>query len=187
MYFLLFILSFIKNSNVLFAKTDNAKIRHGYIFLDDEESLQKSLEPPSGGELKLLTNLNAENWAHNWLLYIANSGVEYNDNYYNDYFTMKGMTNMYTSPEYFYLGYFPSSRITAEGPKYIGLFELQYRKRIFNAKCIIENPFYMEDESELFYFKELIIQLTESAYVFFNYKDLNKTGQVRYMLEWNFK
>ena len=55
MYFLLFILSFIKNSNVLFAKTDNAKIRHGYIFLDDEESLQKSLEPPSGGELKLLT------------------------------------------------------------------------------------------------------------------------------------
>ena len=35
------------------------------IFMND--SLAKSLEPPSGGELKLLTHLNAENWAHNWV------------------------------------------------------------------------------------------------------------------------
>ena len=169
MNILIFLFSFIPLN---FIEYKRPIVKPILIQLDDEESLQQSLEPPAGGELKLLTYIGAENWAHKWLLYIANSGVEYNDNYYNDYFTMKGMTNMYTSPEYFYLGYFPDSRITFEGPKYIGLFELQYKKRIFNAKCIIENPFYMEDESELLYFKELIIQLTESAYVFFNYKIL---------------
>ncbi len=185
MYFILFFLSFIKNSNVLFASND-IKIRHGHVFLEGEESLIKSLEPPSGGELKLLTHLSTENWAHNWLLYIANSGVEYNDNYYMDYFSMKGMSNMYTSPEFFYLGYFPDSRITTQGPKYVGLFELQYKKRIFNTKCIMENPYYMEDKSELLQFKDLVTQLTDNAHVFFNYKDLNKPGQIRYLLQWNF-
>lgn len=148
--------------------------------------LEQDLEPPSGGELKLMTSLSTENWAHNWILYIANEEKEYDDHYYLDYFTMKGMANMYTSSEYFYLGFFPESTITSYGPKYIGLFHLDHAKRIFNTKCIIENPHYMDGESELGIFKEYIINLTENAYVFFNYKELNRAGQVRYYLEWKF-
>ena len=149
-----------------------------------ETSLEKLLEPPSGGELKLLTHLSVENWAHNWVVYIANSNLIYDDHYYLDYFNMKGMANMYTSSEYFYLGFFPDSIITNQGPKYIGLFYLNHKKRIFGAKCIIENPYYMDTSSELDAFKDHIINLTNKAYVFFDYKELDRPGQVRYYLEW---
>ena len=149
--------------------------------------MEQSLEPPSGGELKLMTHLSAENWAHNWILYIANSDIEYDDHYYLDYFTMKGMANMYTSSDYFYLGFFPESIITNQGPKYIGLFKLEHKSRIFSTKCIIENPYYMEGDSELDIFKDYLIALTESAFVFFKYTELNTPGQVRYYLEWKFK
>jgi hypothetical protein len=149
-----------------------------------DSNLTRMLEPPSGGELKLLTHLSVENWAHNWVVYIANSNLIYDDHYYLDYFNMKGMANMYTSSEYFYLGFFPDSIITNQGPKYIGLFYLNHKKRIFGAKCIIENPYYMDTSSELDAFKDHLINLTNSAYVFFDYKELDRPGQVRYYLEW---
>lgn len=174
--------SFIHIPDVFYCKPKFSRCTIPY--LESNNTLEMSLEPPSGGELKLLTHLNAENWAHNWVMFIANSGVEYDDHYYLDYFTMKGMSNMYTSSEYFYLGFFPDSIITNHGPKYIGLFELQHSKRIFNTKCIIENPYYIDGDSELDLFKEYIINLTENAYVFFKYTDLNTPGQVRYYLEW---
>jgi hypothetical protein len=157
-------------------------------------SLEQDLEPPLGGELKLMTSFSTENWAHKWIIHIVNEGQEYDDHYYLDYFTMKGMTNMYTSSEYFYLGFFPESIIASYGqygmnkygPKYIGLFYLDHKKRIFNTKCIIENPHFMNEDSELDVFKRYIINLTDSAYVFFNYKELDRPGQVRYYLEWKF-
>ena len=176
------IFSFICVPDVFYYK--HSFSRHTIPYLESNNTIEMALEPPSGGELKLLTHLNAENWAHNWVMFIANSGVEYDDHYYLDYFTMKGMSNMYTSSDYFYLGFFPDSIITNHGPKYIGLFELQHSKRIFNTKCIIENPYYIDGDSELDVFKEYIINLTENAYVFFKYTDLNTPGQVRYYLEW---
>jgi len=179
---LFLIFSFICAPDVFYCK--HTFRRSNIPYLESNNTLEKSLEPPPEGELKLLTHLNAENWAHNWVMFIANSGLEYDDHYYLDYFTMKGMANMYTSSEYFYLGFFPDSIITNRGPKYIGLFELQYSKRIFNTKCIIENPYYIDGNSELDLFKEYIINLTENAYVFFKYTDLNTPGQVRYYLEW---
>lgn len=178
---LFLISSFIRVPNLFYCKHS---CRTNIPYLESNSTLEMSLEPPSGGELKLLTHLNAENWAHNWVMFIANSGQEYDDHYYLDYFTMKGMSNMYTSSEYFYLGFFPDSIITNHGPKYIGLFELQHSKRVFNTKCIIENPYYIDGNSELDLFKEYIINLTENAYVFFKYTDLNTPGQVRYYLEW---
>tara|TARA_B100000963_G_scaffold358555_1_gene383462 strand:- start:5608 stop:6183 length:576 start_codon:yes stop_codon:yes gene_type:complete len=175
-----FVNCFIKTPGIL---VHNVKPRTT-IFLDENSTLSHALVPPSGGELKLLTHLSVENWAHNWLMYIANSGVEYDDHYYMDYLNMKGMANMYTSTEYFYLGFYPDNIITNQGPKYIALLDLQHKKRIFNTKCLIENPYYMDGNSELSYFKELLINLTESAYVFFKFTDLNRPGQVRYYLEW---
>ena len=155
--------------------------------IHSQSNLTQMLEPPSGGELKLLTHLSVENWAHNWVVYIANSNLLYDDHYYLDYFTMKGMANMYTSSNYFYLGFFPDSIITNEGPKYIGLFYLNHKKRTFAAKCIIENPYYMDTVSELETFKRHIINLTNTAYVFFEYNELDRPGQVRYYLEWKLK
>ena len=172
--------SFIRTPGVLI---HNIKPR-SRVILEENNTLVDSLVPPSGGELKLLTHLSVENWAQNWLLYIANSGIEYDDHYYMDYLNMKGMANMYTSSEYFYIGFFPDNIITNQGPKYISLLNLDHKKRIFNTKCIIENPYYMNGDSELDYFKELLINLTESAYVFFKFSDLNRPGQVRYYLEW---
>ena len=37
----------------------------------EESSLIHSLEPPSGGSLKLLTHMNAASWTYNWLMYIS--------------------------------------------------------------------------------------------------------------------
>ena len=49
--------------------------------IHSESNLTKMLEPPSGGELKLLTHLSAENWAHNWVIYISNSKLIYDELY----------------------------------------------------------------------------------------------------------
>lgn len=156
------------------------------LYLDND--LIHSLEPPSGGSLKLLTNLNAGSWSYNWLMYIsAEDTPEFDEHYYMDYFNMRGMSNIYTNSNFFYLGYFPDNIICNEGPMYIALFELLHSKRIFNCKIIIENPHYIMYDSTLKEFKQEIKQLTDTAYVFFKYSDLNTHGQLRYYLDWNYE
>ena len=151
------------------------------------DTLIHSLEPPSGGSLKLLTYLNAGSWSYNWLMYISSDNTpNFDEHYYMDYFNMRGVSSMLTNTDFFYLGYFPDG-LSNYGPKYIGLFELQQNARIFNTKIIIENPHYIESESKLTDFKEEIIQLTEVAEVFFKYSELDRPEQLRYFLEWNYK
>ena len=157
------------------------------LFLE-ETKLIHSLEPPSGGQLKLLNHLNAGNWAYSWLMYISSEKTEYFDeHYYMDYFNMRGLCNIYTNANFFYLGYFPDGVICDKGPMYIALFELMHSKRIFNCKIIIQNPQYITYNSSLIEFKEEIKHLTDTAYVFFKYSDLKREGQIRYYLEWNLK
>tara|TARA_X000001036_G_scaffold40404_2_gene32547 strand:- start:2487 stop:3053 length:567 start_codon:yes stop_codon:yes gene_type:complete len=154
----------------------------------EESSLIHSLEPPSGGSLKLLTNLNAGSWTYNWLMYIsADDTPDFDEHYYMDYFNMRGMSNIYTNANFFYLGYFPENVKCNKGPMYIALFELLHSKRVFNCKIIVENPHYIMYNSTLKEFKQELKQLTDSAYVFFKYTDLNTPGQLRYYLDWNYE
>lgn len=151
-----------------------------------EENLGLSLTPPSGGELKLLTSFNAENWAYNWLMMISSDNTpEYDEHYYMDLFNLKGLSNMYTTDEYFYLGFFPDGKFCNEGPKYIGLFELQHKKRTMNAKIIVENPHYIDEESCFYNFRDSLIFLTDQSRVFLNYKDLKMPSQIRFYYLWN--
>lgn len=150
--------------------------------------LINSLEPPSGGSLKILTHLNAANWAQNWLMYISEiDSPVFDEHYYMDYFNMRGLCNIYTNTNFFYLGYYPDGVICNEGPMYISLFELLPSKRIFNCKIIMENPHYIEYNSTLKKFKYEIKFLTDKAHVFFQYTDLNTPGQLRYYLDWNYE
>lgn len=156
------------------------------LFLDMD--LIHSLEPPSGGSLKLLTHLNAASWSYNWLMYISAADTpEFDEHYYMDYFNMRGLSNIYTNSNFFYLGYFPDGMKCDEGPMYIALFELLHSKRVFNCKIIIENPHYIHYNSTLKEFKHEVKHLTDVAYVFFKYTDLNTPGQLRYYLDWNYE
>jgi len=157
------------------------------IFLTERDVLYSSLEPPSGGQLKLLTHLNAASWSQNWLMYISSKHTpEFDEHYYMDYFNMRGMSNIYIDRNFFYLGFFPDNIITKKGPRYISLFELDNPKRLFSCKIIIENPQYIMYNSSLKEFKNEIKHLTDDAYVFFNYNELNRPEQIRYYLEWNY-
>jgi hypothetical protein len=152
-----------------------------------ETDLLKSLEPPSGGELKLLTHLNAGSWTYNWLMYISSQYTEdFDEHYYMDFFNMRTLSSAYTSPTYFYLGFYPDGVNCKNGPKYLGLFELQTTKRIFNTKYIVENPYYVDGDSKLLEFKKSLIHLTDTAFVFLNYKELNRPEQLRYYMSWNY-
>ena len=158
-----------------------------FVSLNENNKLYSSLEPPSGGQLKLLTHLNAASWSYNWLMYISSDKTpDFDEHYYMDYFNMRGMSNIYTDNDYFYLGFFPDKVITNNGPRYISLFELNNVKRVFNCKIIIENPHYIMYNSSLKEFKQEIKQLTDAAYVFFKYSDLNRPEQIRYYLDWNY-
>ena len=151
-----------------------------------EEDLSLSLIPPSGGELKLLTSLNAENWAFNWLMMMSSESTpEYDEHYYMDLFNLKGLANMYTTEEYFYLGFFPDGKFCNEGPKYIGLFELHHSKRMMNSKIIVENPHYIDEESCFQNFRDSLVILSDQSHVFLNYKELNRPGQIRFYYLWN--
>lgn len=183
MYYCCLILGFVLRPNVITCR--NNAIRSS-VYMND--TLIHSLEPPSGGELKLLTSLNAESWAYNWIMYISSPDTEdYDEHFYMDYFNMRGMANMYTSPEYFYFGYFTDKMIGTRGPKYIGLFHLDKRKRILSAKLIMENPYDISQETRLREFKTSIINLTDTAFVFFKIEDLNRPEQIRYYYSWKYK
>ncbi len=185
MFLITAILSFIvplPNNNVYRPRVSPRSTPH----LD--ANLMHSLEPPSGGSLKLLTHLNAASWSHNWLTYISADGTpEFDEHYYMDYFNMRGLSNIYTNTDFFYLGYYPDEMRCNEGPMYIALFELLHSKRVFNCKIIIENPHYIHYNSTLKEFKHEVKYLTDTAYVFFKYTDLNTPGQLRYYLDWNYE
>lgn len=151
-----------------------------------EEDLSLSLTPPSGGELKLLTSLSVENWAYNWLMMISSDDTEgYDEHYYMDLFNLRGFANMYTTNEYFYLGFFPNGKFCNEGPKYIGLFELQHWKKTMNTKIIVENPYYIHEPSKFKNFKHSLVVLTDKSRVLLNYNGLNRPGQIRFYYLWN--
>ena len=157
--------------------------RHRDIVCDD--SLITSLESGGSSELKLLTHLNAESWAHSWLMYISDETTpDFDEHYYRDYLNMLSVASGYTSKEYFYLGFFPSGTRTYEGPKYIGVFQLIPQKRVFDTIIIMENPYYLDDPSNLTDFKNNVIYLTEASYVFFKFSGLKRPEQMRYYLAW---
>ena len=176
--FVYLIFSFLFNPS---AKVKNINPRCNIIC----ENIEDSLVPPSGGELKLLTHLNVENWAYNWISMISDEQTGfYDEHFYLNLFYMRGMTNMYTSPEYFYIAFFPDAKFSSLGPRYIGLFYLETSNRIINTKLIIENPHYIGDDSTILNFRNSIIELTDSADVFFNFKELDRPGQLRYYYSW---
>lgn len=179
MMFIYLVFSFVFNPNMKF-KTFTPRCN---IVCEDE--INNSLIPPSGGELKLLTHLNAENWAYNWIMMISSEETpNYDEHFYINLFAMRGMANMYTSSKYFYIGYFPNGKICKDGPKYIGLFELNHSKRLMNAKILIENPHYIDDVSCLTKFRDSIFVLTNTSQVSLNFQELNKPGQNRYYYSW---
>jgi hypothetical protein len=176
MFILPLLFSFIipKNIDIKYSRLPKLNI-----YLDDFE--HEAMIPPSGGKIKLLTHLNAESWAHNWMTHISNS-EEFDDHYYLEYFIMKGMTRTYTSNNDLYLGFFPDEEIKKDGPKYIALFNLQ--NKTFNTKCIIENPFYIYQKSELTTFKSSVKELAKKNNIYFTFEELNVSGQYRYYLDW---
>ena len=155
------------------------------ILLEDND-LGHTLEPSSEGSLKLLTYLNAASWSTTWMEYISNAETPtFDDSYYHDYFNMRSLANIHKGSNYFYMGYFPGGNI-GKGPRYIALFELQYSKRIFNCKQIIQNPKQIDLDSSLVDFKNEIQELTEKSFVFLKYSELKRPEQMKYFLEWRF-
>jgi hypothetical protein len=151
-----------------------------------EQDLFNSIEEYDGGvELKLLTHMNAQGWSNSWLMHIAHESTPFFDeHYYRDYLNMLSVSAGYTSKEYFYLGFYPEDSRGGNGPKYIGVFKLMHRQRILDTIMIIENPYNLDDDSNLANFKDTIIHMADTAQVFFKFNNLKKPEQMRYYLAW---
>lgn len=175
--------SFIASGHINYIKPEISK-RTTCISL--EQDLFNSIEEYDGGaELKLLTHLNAESWANAWLMHISHETTPFFDeHYYRDYLNMLSVSASYTSKEYFYLGFYPERLRNYEGPKYIGVFKLLHKQRIFDTIIIIENPYYIDDPSHLINFKYIITHMTDSSHVFFKFNGLKRPEQMRYYLAW---
>ena len=147
-----------------------------------------SLNPPSGGELKLLTNINCNAWAQNWLIHMGRNDTElYDEHYCTECLHMKESSNIYTAEEYFYFGFFPEgSKCGSYEPKYMALFFLDAKRRAMNAKLIVENPKFIEEDTMLLTFENDVRKLCDESYVFFKYDELKRPGQIRYYYEWTF-
>lgn len=177
------ILGFLLRPHMITCKNT---VRRSSVYMND--TLIHSLEPPSGGKLKLLTHLSADSWAFNWIMYIASEDTEeYDEHFYMDYFNMRGIASIYTSPDYFYLGYFPDRIIKDRGPKYVGIFKVENKERRFVSKLIMENPYYIDENSSLLNFKNEVIKLTQIAGVEFCMEELIKPEQLRYYYSWKYE
>ena len=183
--------SYIVNPTMypVYTSISPTRSRSTILYNMDDTNLIESLIPPSGGELKLLTHLNGNAWAQNWLLHMGRNDTEvYDDHYCLECLSMKESSNLYTSKEYLYFGFFPEGRkgTAAYEPKYLALFVLQPKKRILNAKLIVENPKYIHEDTCLIEFENSLRQLCDESYVFFKYDELKRPGQIRYYYEWTF-
>lgn len=173
----------------VYRSRSSLRMRSNIIYNVDDTKLIESLIPPSGGELKLLTHLNGNAWAQNWLLHMGrNDTAVYDDHYCMECLSMKESSNIYTSEEYLYFGFFPEGckGTAAYEPKYLALFVVQPKKRALNAKLIVENPKYIHEETMLVEFENSLRQLCDESYVFFKYDELKRPGQIRYYYEWTF-
>lgn len=176
--------TFIASAGISYFKPQISK-RNGFVTLEDD-SLISSLEEFGGSsELKLLTHMNAEGWANSWLMHISHETTPFFDeHYYRDYLNMLSVSTSYTSKEYFYLGFYPKDSPGYDGPKYIGVFKLMHKQRIFDTIMIIENPYHLDDNSNLVNFKYTLTHMSDSAHVFFKFDNLKKPEQMRYYLAW---
>lgn len=176
--------TFIASTGISYFKPQISK-RNGFVTLEDD-SLISSLEEFGGSsELKLLTHMNAEGWANSWLMHISHETTPFFDeHYYRDYLNMLSVSTSYTSKEYFYLGFYPKDSPGHDGPKYIGVFKLMHKQRIFDTIMIIENPYHLDDDSNLVNFKYIVTHMSDSAHVFFKFDNLKKPEQMRYYLAW---
>jgi len=183
------LLSFIVNPSIYpFFKTDIYN-RYDIIKCNGHNTdFLESLTPPSGGELKLLTHLNGNAWAQNWLLHMGKNDTElYDEHYCTECLRMKQASNLYTSVDYFYFGFYPDdSKCGPYEPKYMALFVLDPKKRVLNAKLIVENPKFIHEETMLIPFENSLRQLCDESFVFFKYDELKRPGQIRYYYEWTF-
>jgi len=154
----------------------------------NREDILESLTPPSGGELKLLTHLNGAAWAQNWLIHMARNDTElYDEHYCTECLRMKQASDVYTSEEYFYFGFYPEeSKCGQFEPKYMAMFVLDKKRRALNAKLVVENPKFIHEETMLIPFENSLRKLCDESYVFFKYDELKRPGQIRYYYEWTF-
>ena len=160
------------------------------VYLNDNNGMDflESLTPPSGGELKLLTHLNGAAWAQNWLLHMGRNDTQlYDEHYCTECLRMKQASEMYTSEEYFYFGFYPEeSKCGQFEPKYMAMFVLDPKKRILNAKLVVENPKFIHEETMLIPFEISLRKLCDESFVFFKFDELKRPGQIRYYYEWTF-
>ena len=160
------------------------------VYLNDNNGMDflESLTPPSGGELKLLTHLNGAAWAQNWLLHMGRNDTQlYDEHYCTECLRMKQASNMYTTEEYFYFGFYPKeSKCGQFEPKYMAMFVLDPKKRILNAKLVVENPKFIHEETMLIPFEISLRKLCDESFVFFKFDELKRPGQIRYYYEWTF-
>ena len=111
----------------------------------------------------------------------------YDEHYCTECLRMKQASNMYTSEEYFYFGFYPEeSKCGQFEPKYMAMFVLDPKKRILNAKLIVENPKFIHEETMLIPFENSLRQLCDESFVFFKFDELKRPGQIRYYYEWTF-
>ena len=157
-------------------------VQRSVVFFSDVANLVK---PDDGGELQLLTHLDASKWAENWLKYAKSLDQ---DQQMCESLQMKEIANVYTTENYFYFGYFPQTdgQARPNEPKYISVSALLHKKRILSAKLVVANPKFIYEPSHLLEFENALRKLCDDSYVFFKYDELKRPGQMRYYLSFTF-
>lgn len=143
------------------------------------------VKPDDGGELQLLTHLDANKWAESWSKYAKTLDQ---DQQMCESLQLQEITNIYTTENYFYFGYFPQTggQTRPNEPKYIAVFALLHKKRILSAKLVVVNPKFIYESSNLLEFENALRKLCDDSYVFFKYDELKRPGQMRYYLSFTF-
>ena len=143
------------------------------------------VKPGDGEELQVLTHLDAKELAEKWSKY---SKTLDQDQQMCESLQLQEMTNVYTTENYFYFGYFPRTggRAGPNEPKYLAVFALLHKKRTLTAKLIVVNPKYIYETSHLLEFENALRKLCDESYVFFKYDELKRPGQMRYYLSFTF-
>lgn len=143
------------------------------------------VKPDDGGELQLLTHLGANKWADEWSKYAKTLNQ---DQQVCESLQLQEMTNIYTTENYFYIGYFPRTggQARSNEPKYIAVFALLHKKRILTAKLVVVNPKFIYESSHLLEFENGLRKLCDDSYIFFKYDELQRPGQMRYYLSFTF-
>lgn len=143
---------------------------------------------PTCKDIEMLSNDITLNWCDIFITLMVHLDKNFPQILYKDIFDMRDFCNNNKHNDHiFYIGYFPSSQNTHDGPYFVAGVKLYPEEKSIKVKNIIQNPNYLHldnDINHILNFKYELMALANDSCIFFKFDNLANSTNKCYYYSW---